>query len=118
MSAAPPAVAALPRLRPAAREDIEAIAAHYRADSGIGIALAFTDALQRALVHLAHNPTAGGPTLAQALDMPALRTWPLARFPQVLFYLETPRRIDVLRVLHAKRDMPARLRLQGSAQGA
>jgi toxin ParE1/3/4 len=39
-----------------------------------------------------------------------LRTWPLKRFPHLLFYVAGDTRIDVWRLLHASRDIPAWLR--------
>jgi toxin ParE1/3/4 len=41
------------------------------------------------------------------LDIPGLRSWPLRRFPYVIFYIEQENHIDVWRVLHARRDIPA-----------
>jgi len=98
------------RLRPAAQADIRAIVAHYRVDSGPGIALAFTDQLQRVLVHVARGLTAGSPRLAPALDLPGLRAWPLARFPHLVLAFERPDHFDVLRVLHGIRDLPPAFR--------
>lgn len=95
------------RLRPAGREDIRAVVAHYRADSGPGIALAFTDQLQRTLVRIAVGAEPGSAWLAQALDLPGLRAWRVARFPHLVLAIERPDHFDLLRVLHAKRDVPA-----------
>ena len=95
------------RLRPAAGEDIRAVVAHYRADSGPGIALAFTDQLQRLMVQIGVAADPGSPWLAQALDLPGLRAWRVPRFPHVVLALERPDHFDLLRVLHAKRDLPA-----------
>ena len=36
-----------------------------------------------------------------------LRSWPLTRHPYLVFYLERPDHIDVWRVLHGQRDIPA-----------
>jgi toxin ParE1/3/4 len=98
------------RLRPAARGDALAVAAHYRDDSGLGIALAFTDALQRALHSILENPDIGAPGYAHILDVPGLRVLSLRRFPLLVAYRETRTDIDVLRILHAKRDVPPSLR--------
>ncbi len=92
--------------RPAAREDIRAVVAHYRADSGPGIALAFTDQLRRELVRIGTGMEPGSSWLAQALDLPGLRAWRVARFPYLVLGIERPDHFDVLRVLHAKRDLP------------
>lgn len=97
------------RLRPAAEEDIRTIAAHYRRDSGTGIALAFTDQLQRLMVRIGMGSESGSGWLGQAIDLPGLRLWRVARFPHVVLAFERPDHFDLLRVLHAKRDMPADL---------
>lgn len=98
------------RLRPAAAADVRAIVEHYRTDSGPGIALAFTDQLQRLLVNMASARDGGSPRLAPALDLPGLRVWSLPRFPQLVLAFERPDHFDVLRVIHGKRDLPAAFR--------
>jgi toxin ParE1/3/4 len=98
------------RLRPAARADILAVAAHYRADAGLGIALAFTDQLQRVLHHIAHRSEQGSARYAPMLDLPGLRAWAIPRFPHMVMAFERPEHFDILRVLHVKRDIPAALR--------
>lgn len=95
------------RLRPAAADDIRTIVGHYRSDSGVGIALAFTDQLQRAMVRLAMGAEPGSAWLGQAIDLPGLRLWRVNRFPHVLLAFERPDHFDLLRVLHARRDLPA-----------
>lgn len=96
-------------LRPAGAEDVRAVVAHYRADSGLGIALAFADQLQRLLVGIAAGAEAGSPALGHVLDLPGLRHWRVPRFPQVVVGLVRPDEVDVLRVLHGRRDLPAGL---------
>ena len=44
---------------------------------------------------------------AAELNIPGLRFWPLTRFPYLVFYVEREDQLDVLLVLHAKRDIPA-----------
>jgi len=41
------------------------------------------------------------------LNLPGLRCWPLVRYLHLVFYVERADRIDVWRVLHGKRDIPA-----------
>jgi toxin ParE1/3/4 len=41
------------------------------------------------------------------LNLPGLRFWPLQHYPQLIFYVEQPSYIDVWRVLHGQRDIPA-----------
>lgn len=44
---------------------------------------------------------------AVELSLPALRSWPLRRFPHLVFYVEAKDCIDVGRVLQSARDIPA-----------
>lgn len=43
------------------------------------------------------------------LNLPGLRAWPLKRHPCIVVYFEQPDCIDVWRVLHGQRDIPARM---------
>lgn len=45
--------------------------------------------------------------VAHALDLPGLRCWPHTRYPYLVFYLQQQDHIDMWRVLHATRDIPA-----------
>jgi toxin ParE1/3/4 len=44
------------------------------------------------------------------LNLPGLKSWPLTRYPCLVFYVERPDHIDVWRVLHGQRDVPAWMR--------
>jgi hypothetical protein len=52
------------------------------------------------------HPASESPRSAQ-LELSGLRVWPLKRFPDLVFYFEREDRIDVVRVLHGKRDLAA-----------
>jgi hypothetical protein len=43
----------------------------------------------------------------QLPDLPGLRSWPLRRFPYLIFFIEREEHIDVWRMLHDQRDIPA-----------
>ena len=80
----------------------------YQADEGtVSVALGFIDALEQAYTQIAHHPGTGSPRHGHELDLPGLRSWALPRYPYLVFYVERPDRIDVWRVLHAQRDIPA-----------
>lgn len=64
--------------------------------------------LEAAFARLARRPRVGSPRYAHLV--PGLRFWGLRRHPYLIFYVEQPRSVDVLRVLHAARDLPAALR--------
>jgi toxin ParE1/3/4 len=84
--------------------------AHLRAEAGPPVALASVDDLERSLAAIAAHPAAGSPRYAHALDIPGLRFRRLVGFPCLVFYVERPDGVDVLRILHGTRDMPTTLR--------
>ena len=94
-------------LRRQARRDVEEAAAYYVADAGGDVARAFLDALDDAWQLLGEFPAIGSPRYADATDIPGLRSWPMRPFPYLLFYVEQETEVDVWRVLHAARDIPA-----------
>lgn len=96
--------------RALARTDIEEAVEHYAQEAGQDVALGFIDALEAAFIFLSRNPSAGSLRFAHELDLPGLRVWPLKKFPHLVFYLDQGDRIDVWRVLHARRDVPDWLR--------
>lgn len=96
------------RLRPKAEGEIERAAAYY-ARSDIETALRLYDAIDRALTLLAANPSMGARRYAHVLPGVELRFWPLKRFPYLIFYVSGPKTLDVLRFLHAHRDVPSAL---------
>jgi len=49
----------------------------------------------------------GSPRYAFELRLEGLRAWPLRRYPYLVFYVEREDHLDVWRVLHAQRDIPA-----------
>lgn len=94
-------------LRQRARLDIEEAVDWYRDNADVVTALDFVDAVEAGLVHLGHHPGTGSPRYATELDLPGLRSWLLDGFPYVVFYVKQPDHLDVWRVLHAHRDIPA-----------
>ncbi|WP_310449038.1 type II toxin-antitoxin system RelE/ParE family toxin [Sulfuritalea sp.] len=70
-------------------------------------ALSFIDALERAYTHIGRHPASGSPRYAHELNLPGLRFWPLTRFPHLVFYFEHTDHVEVWRVLHGQRDIPA-----------
>ena len=80
---------------------------HYLSENAAQAALGFVDALERAYTHIARHPGTGSPHYAHELQLPGLRVWPLTRYPHLVFYIEHIDYIDVWRVLHGRRDIPA-----------
>ena len=93
--------------RALARRDVEAAIDHYIREAGPDVALGFIDALQAAYRAIADRPAAGSPRYAHELALPGLRSRELKRYPYLVFYIERDDHIDVWRVLHARRDIPA-----------
>lgn len=93
--------------RAQANRDVDDAIAYYLSEAAEQAALGFIDALERAYAHLSRHPATGLPRYAHELNLPGLRAWPLARFPHWVFYVERSDHIDVWRVLHGKRDIPA-----------
>jgi len=94
-------------LRPAARVDVDEAAAWYAEQGGTLLELRFIDALVTAFAHIARHPASGSSLRAMPPDVGALRFWPLKKFPYLVFYLPYGADVDVWRVLHAERDIPA-----------
>ncbi len=96
-------------LRVVAAQDVEAAIDYYLAEGGDSLALAFVDAVEAAIAHVAAQPSSGSPRYAIELGLPELRSWPVKKFPHILFYVDRDAQIEVWRVLHAKRDVPESL---------
>lgn len=93
--------------RALAQEDVAQALDYYRDAAGETAALGFVAALEQAFAHIARHPATGSPRYAHALDLPGLRCWPLTRYPYLVFYPQQQGHIDVWRVLHGARDIPA-----------
>lgn len=96
--------------RALAVRDVEAAIDFYVAEAGRDVAIGFVDALQSAYQFIAAHPAAGSPRYAHELAIPDLRCHVLKRYPYLVFYVERDDHIDVWRVLHAERDIPAWMR--------
>ena len=93
--------------REQAHRDVEDAVAYYLAQDAESAALGFVETLERAYGHIGRHPASGSPRYAHELNLPGLRSWTLTRFPYLVFYVERPDHIDVWRVLHGQRDIPA-----------
>lgn len=93
--------------RELANRDVDEALDHYLSDGADQAALGFIEALEQAYAHIGRHPASGSPRYAHELNLPGLRFWPLSRYPHLVFYLERADRIDVWRVLHGQRDIPA-----------
>lgn len=97
-------------LRERANRDTEEAVDYYLSQGSTKAALAFVDALEQAYAHLGRHPLSGSPRHAHELNLPDLRAWPVKGYPWLVFYVDRERYVEVWRVLHGERDIPAWLR--------
>jgi toxin ParE1/3/4 len=94
-------------LRERATQDGEDAVQYFEAETPPGTAEDFVDGLEQALKHLSRHPLTGSLRYAFELGIPELRTWPLRRFPYLIFYIADREHVDIWRIMHAHRDIPA-----------
>ena len=94
-------------LREQAQRDIDKAIEHYLSEAGPAAALDFVDALEDARRQIGERPASGSPRHAHELDLPGLRFKSVGKLPFLVFYVERDAEIDVWRVLHGARDIPA-----------
>jgi toxin ParE1/3/4 len=87
--------------------DIQEAFDHYVGEAGAEVALRFIDSLENAMTDIGRHPAMGSPRYAHELNLPGLRHWPVTGFPYLIFYVESESYIEVWRVLHGSRDIPA-----------
>ncbi|MFB9127653.1 type II toxin-antitoxin system RelE/ParE family toxin [Paraburkholderia dipogonis] len=91
-----------------AQQDVEDELTRYLVDEGSeSAALGFISEIEQAYAHLAKPPRTGSPRYAYELDIPGLRSWPLDRYPHMIFYVLRRHHVEVWRVLNGKRDLAA-----------
>lgn len=95
-------------LRPLAEHDIDE-AVDYLFNENPRAALRLLDAIREACDAISRNPGIGSLRFSDVLPAKGLRFWAVKDFPYLVFYFERHDRIDVVRVLHAKRDIPTLL---------
>jgi len=79
----------------------------YIARDNPGAALRFLDALERSLLTISEQPGIGSPRYARLPALDGLRMWVVPDFENYLvFYVERAHFVDVVRILHAARDIP------------
>ena len=93
--------------RESASRDVEDAIDYYLSEAGEQVALGFVEAVEQAYLQIASQPAIGSPRYAHELNLPGLRSWPLQRYPYLIFYVDLPSHIDIWRVLHSQRDIPA-----------
>lgn len=100
------------RQRPQAAADIAAIADYLSANAGAAVALRFVDAVEAAYGPIYAHPASGSPCHAHVLpELPVpLRFHPVKHFERVLvYYLDQPDAVEVIRIWDASRGLDALL---------
>lgn len=90
-----------------ADRDVQQAIDYYLSEATEQVALGFVDALERAYRHIGRHPASGSTRYSHELDLPGLRCWPVKRYPYLVFYVERKDHVDVWRILHGQRDIPA-----------
>ena len=93
--------------RELANRDVDEALAHDLSEGAEQAAVGFIEAFEQACTPIGRHSATGSPRYAHELNLPGLRCWPLRRFPHLVFYNERSDHIDVWRVLHGQRDIPA-----------
>lgn len=93
--------------RELANLDVDEAIDYYLGEGSESAALGFVDSLQQAYLHIGRHPATGSSRYGHELDLPGLRDWSLKHYPHLVFYIEREDHIDVWRVLHGQRDIPA-----------
>ena len=90
-----------------AEQDVDEAIDYYLKENAPEAALGFIDALEQAYRQIGAHPDSGSSRYAGELNLPGLRFWRLKKYPHLVFYVERSNHIDVWRVLHGQRDIPA-----------
>ena len=94
-------------LRVSARRDINHAIDHYLGGAGRATALRFVDRVREAFLDVSISTEPGSPRYGHELNLPGLRSSPVRSFPYLVFYMTARGQVDVWRVLHRERDIPA-----------
>lgn len=100
----------LVRRERAKRDIIELVG--YIADDSPEAAARLLAALESTFQSISHAPGIGAVRAYIAPTLKGLRVWPVRGFPShLIFYQETADTVDIVRVLHARRDIGSLFRV-------
>ena len=96
-------------IRPEGLADIDAPAEYYASKENVELGLRFYDAIERPLARLVEQPHLGSVQERLRGRLLGCRRWPVVKPFQVhhVLYLPSDTHVEVLRVLHAARDLPS-----------
>lgn len=95
-------------VRPRADRDIDEALAYLFMENPAA-ANSFLDALERDLDMLSRQPGIGSLRYTHILPVEGLRMRPVTGFPWLVFYFERSDHLDVIRLLHSRRDISSLL---------
>lgn len=96
-------------LRDRALRDLVQVVEFYSSGVSLPVARSFAAATQEVFWHLSYFPATGSLRYGREFGMPDLRLWPVSGFPYLVLYVEQESSIDIYRILHTARDIPASL---------
>lgn len=89
-----------------ADQDVDEQVGYYLDEGATDTALRFIDAVDAACRRLQDHPEIGVLREFQSTRLTGLRIWFLPDFPEhLVFYQQTEKTVEVVRILHAKRDV-------------
>ena len=93
-------------LHPRADLDIEDVLSHYQKQSAYLAGIKFLTELEKCFNFVKDFPDAGSVRIGHLVGRADIRTWPMRKFPFLLIYKATSNQVNILRVLHQRRDIP------------
>ena len=93
--------------RALAQQDISDAFDHYLSVASAATATDFVLEFDACMQRIEHFPGAGSLRYAELLDVDGLCFVIVNRYPYLLFYFERPDHLDVVRLLHQLKDIPA-----------
>jgi toxin ParE1/3/4 len=97
-------------IREAAQAEIDEIARDLARRGSIQLGLRFYEAVDQTFSQLASMPRLGRRRIARDTSLADLRSWSIKGFRNhIVFYLPTPKGIEVLHVIHGARDTLGRI---------
>lgn len=94
-------------VRPQALIELEE-SAHYYESEQVGLGDRFSDSVETAFEKLREMPGIGSKRYVDLVS--GLHMYVLSTFPFLIFYFDKIDHIEVVRLIHAKRDLPHELR--------
>ncbi len=92
-----------------AMRDLADARAYYRQEAP-HMLVDFALTVDSEFLHLRRHPDTGSPRYGLQLGIPGLRSWPVKKFPHIIFYMVDDTRVVVLRVLYQSADIPVHLK--------